>query len=95
MTSYLKRDLHKFALTNNCDLARSIYNCPHMVIMELIAFHNIALHVAVKRNSSNFVEGLLSIMTQKTWRLWDGNNDSRPFSVMRLLVIQTSINIVS
>ena len=33
MTGYLRRDLHKFALSDNWDLAQFIYNeYPHMVL---------------------------------------------------------------
>ena len=34
-----------------------------MLTVQLTAFRNIALHVAIEWNSSAFVEGLLSIMT--------------------------------
>ena len=53
--SSLRRDLHKFALSDNWDLARSIYSeYPHMLTMELTTFHNITLYVAIEWSSSDF-----------------------------------------
>ena len=64
--SSLRRDLHKFALSDNWDLAQSIYiEYAHLLTMELTTFRNIALHVAIEWNNSAFVEGLLSIMNTK------------------------------
>ena len=62
--SSLRRYLHKISLSDNWDRTWSVFNeYSHMLTMELTAFQNIALHVAIEWNSSAFIEGLLSIMT--------------------------------
>ena len=76
MAGSLRKELYRYAVTDNWDQARSIFDeYPHMIRSQLTTFGDTALHIAATANSSRVVQGLVSLhlMTPEDLEIQNSN----------------------